>query len=932
MPDSSSQAFDIARTIIGLVEVVPNDILADAITRACSITPGADPEKVRNKLLAYYTTPIDDYTILEGKDKQKPWLMQFKSMGQSEWTFWKRYKTYLDVKKGFPRPILANVDKLSDDILDHLFNPQIKNVEITKKGLVVGQVQSGKTANYTAVICKAVDAGFNFIIVLAGMHNNLRSQTQNRLDTDFLGFDTHFGRKFEEGHSTKIGVGLFPEYKDAIAHSITTSEEKGDFTRRGADSLGINFDTPTPILVVVKKNGSVLTRLNNWLQTYAAHGKIRNKAVLIIDDEADNASINTKEKGKPASAINNHILSCMEKFARVAYVGYTATPYANIFIPLDTHERKDLFPNDFIINLKAPDNYIGPEKVFGTYTDPEKANEHVLPIVTTIDDYKEFVPTKHRKANPLPSFNQIPESLKTAIKSFIITCAIRIARGQDTVHNSMLIHVTRYQNWQNTIKEYVERLFRFYKQEIEADDSQMMEEFRQILEEDTPTYKSYKTVSAEILDSEFKDLDKEVQIHSWDEIRPLLFRAVQKIEVRSINGSSADALSYYDHKDTGLSVIAIGGDKLSRGLTLEGLSVSYFLRASKMYDTLMQMGRWFGYRGGYVDLCRLYISQELKDWFKHITIASEELREEFDYLYDTGGTPEHYRLKVMSHPGVLQITAVTKMRYTDTIKVSWASRLVETYQLQLNPIVRSDNLLYTDNFLSSLGQPERPEKGPENYLWRDVSPDLVVDYLNQFRVGEQLKKVNLDLICKYIEKLNETGELTSWSVGLMSRTPNDEGSDYTFSNGIKVYNFLRNNADETSKDTYFIRKNHIVGGREDEFIDLDDAVLSAALEETKRLKAQKHKEWKSDFPSPVVVRDKFRPHSTALLMIYPLNPAGANKDMYKASDAPFIGLVIAFPNTDREDVKCDYKSNLVPEFEQDEIEFENDNDNTYAND
>ena len=368
--------------------------------------------------------------------------------------------------------------------------------------------------------------------------------------------------------------------------------------------------------------------------------------------------------------------------------------------------------------------------------------------------------------DPKPDYTDIPESLSTAIKAFIVTCAIRIARGQGNKHNSMLIHVSRFQSWQNHIKNLVERKFEYYKQEIEAEDSHVMSEFHDMLENDSSTYKSFKTITQEILDSPFHDIDNQLKVHKWDEIRPLLYQAVQKIEVKSINGSSADVLGY-DNAPNGISVIAIGGDKLSRGLTLEGLSVSYFLRASTMYDTLMQMGRWFGYRPGYIDLCRLYTSPELNEWYRHITMASEELRAEFNYLAETGGTPDQYALKVRTHPGRLQITSVGKMRNVDRIRVSWAGRLVETYQLPLSRKDKHQNMVATENFLAKL-QNGTSLNNNRGFLWRDVKADVVCDFLQSFKVAENLKMVDLEKICEYIEALSSQGELTNWSIALLS--------------------------------------------------------------------------------------------------------------------------------------------------------------------
>lgn len=931
MQDNFQTAYNIANELLdNLKQVTDKDIVA-AVDKCMLLFPDLDRDPLEKTLLANHVTKIDDFKILEGRERRLPWLKDFKAAKCSEWDFWNRYVKYLKKDKQFPDAVIQHLDNLSDEILDHLFNPQVENIQINKKGLVVGQVQSGKTANYTGLICKAADAGFNFIVVLAGIHNNLRSQTQNRLDEGFLGFDTQYVRKYEEGSSQKIGVGQFDGYKHAIANSITTSEEKGDFTQGRAESLGINFETPNPFLLVVKKNVSVLKRLYTWLHTHAGDGKITSKALLIIDDEADNASINTNKREFDPTKINQQIRAIISQFVRSAYVGYTATPFANIFIPL---EDDDLFPRDFIINLPAPDNYIGPEKVFGTSVIPDESNDDLLPIVNTIDDYTEFVPEKHKRTDPLPTYNEIPDSLRTAIKCFIITCAIRIARGQGNKHNSMLIHITRYQIWQNEIKSLVEKLFGYYKAEIEANDPTVMEELRCIFEEDHDRYKSYKTVSTEILNSSLRNVDNRIRVHTWAEIKPLLFQAVQKIEVKSINGSSGDVLTYYEHEQTGISVIAIGGDKLSRGLTLEGLSVSYFLRASKMYDTLMQMGRWFGYRPGYVDLCRLFTSSELNGWFRHITMASEELRAEFDYLAEAHSTPDKYALKVRSHPGALQITSLSKMRYTKNIQVSWATRLVETYQLSMDAQVRADNLRHTEDLLAGLGTPKRPIGHETCFLWTGIKPDDICDYLHKFKVGKQLVKVNFDLICEYIEELNCSDELTSWSVALMSRSVRERNSHYKFAGKYDANCYFRNHATDTqagnSPDSYYIRKNHIVGDRTDEFIDLDKKLLDEALNVTIERKKKTSKPWKESYPAPDIVREEYRPKNQPMLMIYPLNPRGADNNL-PDNGMPFIGLVISFPDTNRKDMAVGYVVNPVDEYAEDEETFENDNDNTYNN-
>ena len=931
MNELNDKAINICQAIIGFKLGVSDDEINQAISDVTSIPmyAGLDKTELKKSLLAIYNVKVDTYQILEGRDARIPWLKEFKAERQSEWLFWTRYKRYLAEQKHFAPEVISQLDDLTDRILDKLFNPQRDDVIINKKGLVVGQVQSGKTANYTGLICKAADAGFNLIIILAGIHNNLRSQTQTRIDEGFLGFDTQNTRAYDMNRTIRIGVGLIPGFDNAIANSYTTSTERGDFTKQAANTAGFNFNNPQPIILVIKKNVSVLKRLYSWLKSQSTHDIIANKSLLLIDDEADNASINTSRDGDDPTAINKNICKIIKLFNRSAYVGYTATPFANIFIPLD---KDDLFPKDFIINLPAPDNYIGPEKVFGTSANPD-GNEDLLPIVFPVTDSDTFVPAGHRRDDPKPTIDDIPESLKTAIKCFIITCSIRIARGQENKHNSMLIHVSRFQAWQNHLKIIIDRLFKYYKSEIEANDPTIMEEFRQIFEEDTPTYRSYCSITREIMNSPvLSRVDNRMRLHTWDEIKPLLYRAVQKIEVKSINGTSGDSLTYYENEKNGISVIAIGGDKLSRGLTLEGLSVSYFLRASKMYDTLMQMGRWFGYRPGYVDLCRLFTSNELNEWYRHITLASDELREEFRYLAESGGTPENYALKVRTHPGQLQITSISKMRHTRNIQVSWAGRLVETYQLLQNSISKRNNLAVTDSLLSELGTPDRIKS---DYLWTGVSSDIICDYLSRFQLPESLTKVNLDLICDYIRELNEVGELISWNIALMSKNVDQNTCVHTFSNGVQVGCFIRRQAkDAQNSKTYYIRKNHIVGNPTDEFIDLPADMLSDALDETRNRKFKAGEEWKHDYPSPQLVRQEFRSKQTPLLMIYPLNPAFSNVSGLTdtttdtKNDEPFIGFAIAFPHSDTNKA-VSYVANQVTDFAITEENFDNTNDNTY---
>src|SRR5690606_5787402 len=338
---------------------------------------------------------------------------------------------------------------------------------------------------------KAADAGFRLIIILAGIHNNLRSQTQLRIDEGFLGFDTQHQRASDR-NAIWIGVGRIDQ--NPVARSLTSSLEHGDFTSASESTLGgTNFNTNEPIIAVVKKNHRALERLFTWLSAQCIEiderRVIRNKSLLLIDDEADNASINTNPENDQTTRINGQIRNILRLFEKSGYVGYTATPFANIFIRI---EEDDLFPRDFIINLPAPTNYIGPERIFGFQpVDDDKVSNSVLPIIRRVDDYHNFVPNGHRNGDQLPT--EVPASLRMAIKCFIITCAVRRVRGQIAAHNSMLVHVSRFIAWQRHIRTLVENVFDFYRRGIEMNVPAIIEEIRQAYELDQDQYKSYVT-------------------------------------------------------------------------------------------------------------------------------------------------------------------------------------------------------------------------------------------------------------------------------------------------------------------------------------------------------------------------------------------------------------------------------------------------------
>ncbi|SEU01095.1 Z1 domain-containing protein [Enterocloster clostridioformis] len=592
--------------------------------------------------------------------------------------FWDRYRTYLMRNQGFNGDVIDSLDASTDEMMDLLGNPAA-STDFSRCGLVIGDVQSGKTSTYTALINKAADAGYKIVILLTGTIEKLRRQTQGRLDAGFVGLDsTAFTRNKDNVY---IGVGNIDPSVTGWAVTSTSS----DFNTNAAKQLnGRLSGIASPVLFVLKKNKSVLEKLEQWLRLYNANpvdGKIHSP-MLLIDDEADNASVNTKKDEDTPTAINAGIRKLLKLFTRSNYVAFTATPYANIFINPDSTDEMledDLFPRDFIYALEAPTNYIGARTIF-----PSDGSHHYM--IQNNDDCEYWLPEKHKK-DFVPD-TEMPLSLREAIASFFISNAIRDLRGQKTKHRSMLINISRFIDVQERIRKIVDSYVRELQREIKnyyaLGDDALKHEGIAFIKDVYDRY--FLPLSDTALDGEKRFL--------WNQIQYALHEAVAPIVVRTVNGgNAAKSLNYDECEEEGLRIIAIGGFSLSRGLTLEGLCTSYFHRNSKMYDTLMQMGRWFGYRAHYADVCQVWMSETSAEWYEYISEASDELRREVRKMRDLGLTPEYFGLGVRSDKDALLVTAINKMRYTEDIPmtISLNGEVVETPYLHMSKEVNAEN-------------------------------------------------------------------------------------------------------------------------------------------------------------------------------------------------------------------------------------------------
>lgn len=371
--------------------------------------------------------------VVDSEDFE-PWLDDAKPL--IEPFYWNRYQKLL-LQNGLPKDVVISTDTVTDKILSRLGNPD-KHVPWDRRGMVVGHVQSGKTANYTGLICKAADAGYRLIIVIAGIHNNLRNQTQARIDEGFIGRDTGKSQETKKGGAKHIiGVGHFDPNNTPVSLTNTLR----DFNKATASTNTSEIDSyKVPVVLVIKKQSNTLRNLLQWLKDNSARGdrEMIDQPMLLIDDEADNASINTKYNKEEVTTTNRLIRELLNTFHRSCYVGYTATPFANIFIDPDQDDEmlaEDLFPKDFIIGLDAPSNYFGGKKVFveGLPDDGEPT------WLRYVYDNEDVLPVKHPQDFVVEA---LPDSLVKAVRAFVLTAAIRKLRNQEHKHCSMLVNAS----------------------------------------------------------------------------------------------------------------------------------------------------------------------------------------------------------------------------------------------------------------------------------------------------------------------------------------------------------------------------------------------------------------------------------------------------------------------------------------------------------
>lgn len=726
--------------------------LVDACNMVSMMMPITDEEAeiIIKKLQAALDVAMDIGVVIERK--YEPWLKAKKD--SIDFFYWNRYALYLEQDAMRTSGVIAAIDEVSDKIVDLAGDPNVIGT-LHRRGLLLGDIQSGKTSNYIAVMNKAADVGYKVIILLTGTIESLRRQTQERVDEGFIGRSS---KAYLQRNSQTIKKGVGSKDSRRFATGFTT--ESSDFRAAAVRSMNASLSNMTnePVVFVLKKNSKTLQNLIGWLEDYNADNKgVIDLPLLLIDDEADNASINTRADNDPTT-INKHIRRLLELFTKSSYIGVTATPFANIFIlPEKTEDmlNDDLFPADYIYALDPPTNYIGGNEIFG---DDAAYSGSLMPI----DDAQEFFPYKHKQDTVLYG---LPESLYSALRYFLLANVVRDINGDLTAHRSMLVNVSRY----TKVQEQVSKLILEWLYEVQRD----VRNYCRLDEEQACKNRSLAALRDDWNNPSYPFYKYGVE---WDSVQKnYLLSSISSIEVRTINQRSANKLDYTEYSDKGLRVIAVGGLALSRGLTLEGLVVSYFHRNTQMYDTLMQMGRWFGYREGYKDLFRIWMPDDSVGWYAHITRASNELREDISRMNRIGATPKDFGLRVRAHPTSLIVTARNKMKHAERQEcwITLDGEFFETPRFKNDIDVIRANRKKADKLIAKIlefcGEPVGSGKQP--LFWKYVPAELIIGFVRSYDNHPYNMESDGAALESYIRK---NSRFDKWDVLVVTSNEEDE--------------------------------------------------------------------------------------------------------------------------------------------------------------
>ncbi len=708
---------------------------------------------------------------------------------QDDNSSWQLYKNKL-LSNGFKSETVEEIESTTLKILKRL-NDDTTNSEPVK-GLVIGNVQSGKTANMAALMAMAADWGWNMFIVLSGTIENLRVQTQNRLFNDLNQQGSLWWRPLQH-----------------LSKTVDISQK--------AQSLHFDSSSKERYFTVCLKNSTRLRKLIQWLQ--ADKNKQKQMKILIIDDEADQAGINTKKVDRDErNKINELICSLVNgknekgedidnKYLAMNYIGYTATPYANI---LNEAGRESLYPRSFITTLAVSREYFGPQQIFG-YTG-DSVSFDGLNIVRTIDT-EEL--TRLKSIHDGNIFTA-PESLIDAVCWFMcgVACmriwgykkpiSMLIHTSQKTAHHSAVAEVVNSWISKTDRKDILKRAERVWYEETSEFS---FEQFR----EQYPTYDRPDEAINRYPD--FSDINGQLNILLDDGISHIELDADGELAYHkgihlcvdncTNNGVNADGMHVrLAYPESGSmpspapAFIVVGGATLSRGLTIEGLISTFFLRSVGQADTLMQMGRWFGYRKNYELLPRLWITEKTRQQFGFLAALDQELRDEIQYMDVHGRSPADYGPKVKNSPktGFIRITAKNRMQSATETTMDYSGASNQTYLFDNDADILRKNIQFTEDFIKGLGGEWHPvgyNYFPNNAVWREVDFAYIRNYIECFNFCDRLRVFDdTKPLLDWIEKVTSEGKLGNWSV-IVAGKKNSTNGEWTLPSGKTIYKVNR---------------------------------------------------------------------------------------------------------------------------------------------
>lgn len=851
--------------------------------------------------------------------------------------FWSRYKDYLINHSSISRISINLLDDITlPDIMNCLGNPNdALDKPRLRRGLIIGDVQSGKTATYTGLICKAADAGYKVVILLTGITENLRRQTQERIDEGIVGITLKKEGKIEK--YPRVGVGL--DNKQIKATSVTST--LNDFVGN-CNKITMSLASNSLVLFVIKKNVSVLQRLFNWLREQnidPVKGYV-NVPMLLIDDEADNASVNTRKDETDPTRTNKLIRQICNLFMNSTYVGFTATPFANVFIDpdsVDAMQHADLFPEHFIYTLEAPSNYVGADKIFY----PEGTFYHNLRYITDItepdyasEEYKDLVQNNLEVLNSGTFYYKhkkewdgiLPDSLRESILCFCLANVVRDLRGQSKEPRSMLVNMSRFIHVQKVITGHVAEWFEAVFNDIRVNFNEDASKNHHL-----PLYGELRSLwekhFSQVNDVTFARVSQ----------KATLLAALEKIEVKMVNGSKQSASLNYKENPS-LRVIAIGGLALSRGLTLEGLMVSYFYRNTATFDVLMQMGRWFGYRRGYEDLFQIWTSHTSALWYAEVAKASAELKNDIREMFDQQLTPKDFGIKVRDNCDELQITASNKMRtavskdmmysfYGNIYDTPYITSKIEHNKINMQRVQELASELFAQGYSLRFTDYKKVNKavndtsdGSSRYF-ADVPKEVVVEFLRGIKYSMANPRFDAKNIINFLED-EDTEGVDLWDIVFES------GKSTTHYNvkGLQQIKCMERSICSTTRNIIQIstRRRVMTGSMEGRFALSKEDIESAEV-------AQRN-QWEKDGENslgrdiPVKAYFRFLPKRKPMLVIMFIKPKEADGEeeemLHKYREALGDDCIVAFavgcPGVNDEGKAVKYQVNKI--FQQLNIE------------